>query len=312
MRLSIRDLHITFQERSLWTNRIIEGGLSTRLGILEETITDVNLIEISRKHSEYILTKKFSRREEGSKSGADWLWCIGEPGAWFPLLVQAKVINPKTLTCHALNYRSGEQRRLLIKFARRHRLFPTYCLYSQITDNTFLQSRSLSSLSAIDSFEWACTLVIPKFIRQLVSKNKKRQPDLLKYGIPWTFPLQEATHNESNKLAYSVAKAIKRVNSELNFLTSQTHIESPKNSRSQASRIRWENPDPEVLIVPNLPSIIARLISGKVSSVSSPIGGVGIISCLPIGAVLNAQKALPAGSGEVFLENAEEHITRKL
>lgn len=85
MKLSLWDLCATFQECTVWANSIIEDGFSSRLGILEETITDINLITIARKHSDFILTKKFSRREEGSKSGADWLRCIGEPGAWLSL-----------------------------------------------------------------------------------------------------------------------------------------------------------------------------------------------------------------------------------
>jgi len=45
MRLSIQDLFETFRERAQWTNEIIETGLSERLPVLEETITDVNLLD---------------------------------------------------------------------------------------------------------------------------------------------------------------------------------------------------------------------------------------------------------------------------
>ncbi|MEH2230507.1 MAG: hypothetical protein V7K71_12815 [Nostoc sp.] len=44
MKLSLRDLYGTFQECTLWTNNIIKGSLSSRLSILEESITDINLI----------------------------------------------------------------------------------------------------------------------------------------------------------------------------------------------------------------------------------------------------------------------------
>ena len=120
MRLTLSDLCQTFSERADWTNRIIGGGLSTRLGVLEEKITDVNLITIQDRHPNHVLTRKFSRKEEGSSSGADWLWCIGEPGSWLLLLVQAKIVNPKTGTCHYLNYKKGKQRSLLKQYAKRH------------------------------------------------------------------------------------------------------------------------------------------------------------------------------------------------
>jgi hypothetical protein len=87
MNLSRHVLYETFHEQAQWTSDIIQSGFSTRLGILEETITDMHLLAIARRHGDYVVTRKFSRKEEGSQSGADWLWCIGEPGAWFSLLV---------------------------------------------------------------------------------------------------------------------------------------------------------------------------------------------------------------------------------
>jgi hypothetical protein len=308
MRLSLHDLYITFQERAVWTNNIIEGGLSSRLGVLEETITDVNLIEISRKHSDYVLTKKFSRREEGSESGADWLWCIGEPGAWFPLLVQAKVVNPSTSICNVLNYRSGEQRRLLLNFARHHRLFPMYCMYSQVTDNLYPLSKSLPSFSNIDSSEWACALIIPKFVRQLVDQKRKKQSDLLRYSIPWTFPFYHAMENKDQKLAHSLAEAIQKVGAEFELSTADLAVKSSssKSPSKGTTRIRWENPDPNILISPNLPSVVMRLLKGKISPVKSPIAGVSIVSCVPIEVALKMQKNLPAADEEVFLQNVKE------
>jgi hypothetical protein len=306
MQLSLFDLYTTFQERTSWTSKIIEDGFSSRLGVLEETITDVNLIEISRKHSDYVLTRKFGRREEGSESGADWLWCIGEPGAWFSVLAQAKVINPKTSTCHALNYRSGDQRRLLLDFARRHRLFPIYCLYSQITDKSNPLSKSLPSLSSFDASEWACALVIPKFVRQLVDQKHKKQQDLLRYGIPWTFPFYHAMKNEDQRLAYSLAEALKKVGAEFS-------VRSGKSSSEGNGRIRWENPDPTLLINPNLPNVVMRLLKGKISSVKSPLAGVSVISCVPIEIALNAQNILPVADGEFFLQKrADENYGERV
>jgi hypothetical protein len=302
MRLSLHELHTTFQERTIWTNSIIEGGFSSRLGVLEETITDVNLIEISRRHSTYVLTKKFSRREEGSESGADWLWCIGEPGAWFPFLVQAKVVNPNTSTCHALNYRAGEQRRLLLDFSRRYRLFPLYCVYSQIPDNLFPLSKSLPCLSSVASSEWACMLIIPKFVRQLADQKQKKQADLLRYGIPWTFPFHHAMQNENQKLAHSLAESMQKVVAEFELSTPKVAVRasSGRSSSKSTTRIRWENPDPTILITPNLPNIAMRLIKGKISPTKSPIAGVSIVSCVPIEFALSAQKILPAADGEAF------------
>jgi hypothetical protein len=94
----------TFRTLAQWANQSIAKGYASGLGILEETITDFTLNEIAIRHPEYIYTKKFSRKQEGCESGADWLWCIGSRDGWLPVLVQAKVINPITRRCHFLDY----------------------------------------------------------------------------------------------------------------------------------------------------------------------------------------------------------------
>lgn len=306
MRLSLRDLCETFQECTAWTNGSIEDGLSSRLGILEETLTDINLVKISKRHSDFILTKKFSRREEGSQSGADWLWCIGEPGAWFSLLVQAKIVNPVTSTCHLLNYRSGEQCKLLTNFSRRYRLLPLYCLYSYIAEEFYPSSKSLPSLSKISSSEWACSLVIPKFVKKLVKQKHKKQSDLLKYGIPWTYPFYQAEANSDQQLAYSLAEAMRQIRTEFESVNSSEasvyllDTPSEKANKQGTSRISWDNPDPLLLITPELPNIALRLLEGKISAVKSPIAGVSIISSVPVEAALQSQKSLPGSDKAVF------------
>ena len=67
----IAEFCTTFQERALWTNTLIARGQITRLGILEETITNMHLVEIQARHPEHVYTKVFGKREEGTASGAD-------------------------------------------------------------------------------------------------------------------------------------------------------------------------------------------------------------------------------------------------
>jgi hypothetical protein len=60
MSLSFQALYETFSEQAQWTSDIIHSGFSTRLGILEETITDMNLLAIARRHTDYIVTRKLA------------------------------------------------------------------------------------------------------------------------------------------------------------------------------------------------------------------------------------------------------------
>lgn len=128
----LNEFGLFLKKRALWTHRFIERSSVLPLGVMEETITDMHLFSIADKYNDNVITRKFNRREEGAISGADWLWIIGEPGNWLPLLIQAKIINPKTQNCQHFDYKDGVQRKQLLQYARRHSFVPMYCIYSYV------------------------------------------------------------------------------------------------------------------------------------------------------------------------------------
>lgn len=199
-----------------WTNQTIAKGYLSGLGILEETITDYTLNEIATLHPQNIYTKKFSRKQEGNESGADWLWCIGNPGNWLSVLVQAKIVNPKTKQCQFLNYAThhGKQSQLLLRYARTYKLLPLYCIYSLIDETTFPEAMQLDSLSHLKPADWACSFIIPKYVQQLVRQNKKSQSDLLKFGIPWMVPFCKDENETGTDLAYTISQALQKIHGE--------------------------------------------------------------------------------------------------
>jgi hypothetical protein len=85
----------------------MDKAIYTGLGIQEETITDILLNGIQFELDKNFLTRKFSHKEEGNITGADWLWCIGEPGSWITFAVQAKIANRNTGRINYLHYKSG-------------------------------------------------------------------------------------------------------------------------------------------------------------------------------------------------------------
>ncbi|WP_437593361.1 hypothetical protein [Sorangium sp. So ce1000] len=87
------------------------------MGISEETLTDVVLVELDRRLRPHVLTKKFTKHEESSVSGADWLWAIGRPGRWLTLLVQAKLARPDAARLPGLHHGKGSQRKTLVSYA---------------------------------------------------------------------------------------------------------------------------------------------------------------------------------------------------
>lgn len=292
MTLKPADLCATFSERAEWTSGIIGSGYSTRLGILEETVTDINLVEIGFRHPNHVVTKKFSRKEEGSSSGADWLWCIGEPGSWFCLLVQAKIVNPQTGNCHYLDYKSGDQRAKLLGYARRNRLLPRYCIYSYIPPSFNAPLRADPSFSSTDSAQWGCALLTPQRVKRLVARKQKSQSEVLSQALPWNhlFCTGEALGDDrlGPYVANSVAEAESRL--ETGRPTVERALEEPNPDRKR----RRQQVDPRELIREELPRVAQRLLRGTLAPAESPVAAVSVVSSIPIRGVLDGYKALPA------------------
>lgn len=288
MNLPIGDLYSTFSDLAIRTNNIIYRGFSSDLGILEESITDVNLIEIATRHDEYIVTRKFTRKEEGSKSGADWLWCFGEPGSWISLLIQAKMINPKTLTCHYLDYNKGKQRALLIEFAYKQHLIPFYCIYSYLPNYFDPSKYHKLPLNSVDRIQWACSLVTPKYIKKLVKERKTKQIEILKYGIPWSRLFVNSISTKPLSLAHNMAASI-------NAMRLQFDLTTSNKARSQR-----DDPDPNSLITTDLPPIVSRLLSQKIKPTDSPVSGVSLISTVPIEVLAKEYKILPTNNEDIL------------
>ncbi len=281
--LRASDICSTLKERAKWTNRSIGHGLSTRLGVMEETITDVNLLEIAIRHEDHVLTKKFTRRQEGSLSGADWLWCIGEPGSWFLLLVQAKIINPKTGRCHYLNYSKGSQRSLLLKFARKIKAIPIYAIYSHIPDGYEPPPKASPHFSSINSNEWGCSWLTPQRVKSLVSAKKYKLEDVLRYSVPWAKPFCEFEDSANFTLGEQFANGLYETQQRLidQHLVPEMYEDEGMKSGQGSKKRTWDHMDPRELLQTDIPIKIKNMLSSK-SAKGAPISGISVISGVPI------------------------------
>jgi len=61
----------TFRGRALWTWDMLARGRSVDCQIGEETLTDLNILELKIRHASEVYTRTFSKPEEGL-NGADW------------------------------------------------------------------------------------------------------------------------------------------------------------------------------------------------------------------------------------------------
>jgi len=288
--ISAKDLCTALNDRAKWTNKIIGQGLSSRLGVLEETITDVNLIELATSYPNNVLTKKYSRKEEGSLSGADWLWCIGEPGAWLLLLVQAKVINPKTGNCHYLNYRNGKQCQTLVKYARSIKAVPLYAIYAHIPSGYQPPPKASPNFASINSEFWACSWITPRRVKQLNRAKSRNLEAVLTQSIPWSAPFCRCPSGAP--LGQAVADGFKAANDQLQ---DQHLVPAKESDPSRLSdikpRVQWDSVDPTTVInTEHFPRAVERVLAMGASG-RYPVGNVTIVSSQPIRA-LDDVKAL--------------------
>ena len=154
---------------------------------LEETFTDINLLELKDRHPKEVITQVFTKPQEGI-NGADWEWWLtnASRSQWLGLRVQAKVLDLSTNDFKHLHYRNGRayQATKLQSTCSRLGLVPLYCLYIQSDeDNRFLDQCS-SFANVKESF--GCSLVSVRVVNSLRKAGFRRQlSDLVSQCVPW-------------------------------------------------------------------------------------------------------------------------------
>jgi hypothetical protein len=190
-----------------WTRRVLRNGYRAGIYVGEESLTDFALIKVANRNPRYVRTRKFTRTQEGQRTGADWLWLFGsENEAWMPLLVQAKVMHPGQRPRAMLSYRNGLQNRLLLEFALEYRLFPAYCIYNPVTDEARQNAPPLRCGLGIE--QYACALLTLSQRQELLGSYKAlRQPHVLARAVPLA-SLVCCMVGEPDELAFQVARIL--------------------------------------------------------------------------------------------------------
>jgi hypothetical protein len=154
---------------------------------LEETFTDVNLLELKDRHPREVITQVFNKPKEGI-NGADWEWWLTDAAGsqWLGLRVQAKVLDLRTNKFEHLHYRNGRayQASKLQNTCGRLGLVPLYCLYMQSDKDNQLPDRCGSFAHAKESF--GCSLVSLAVVNKLRRAGSRRGLiDLAPACVPW-------------------------------------------------------------------------------------------------------------------------------
>ena len=195
----------------------------------EETITESNLLEIRRRHSDVVHLRTFSKHRE-SRVGADWEWYIVGRRLTLKMRVQAKRVtrNDVLRIRHVVKKTGLQQREVLIQSAQANQMRAMYCIYCTEQQRSLFRQRGPlqtgcllvdavnvpCSTSSLSSIEWACWPwhylfeEIPPFIRIdhfrpreqteiAVTDSSSRQP--LDWDVPSILDLNEDTGRDYNQ-----------------------------------------------------------------------------------------------------------------
>jgi len=168
---------LLFESLSYYTWQRLKYSIPMNVSQGEETITDINLLEMKLSGIRDIKVWKCSKKEESTK-GIDWWWLIGNDIAgWRSYLVQAKKLNLKTKRYSTLSHKVGNQRQIdcLVETARIECAFPLYCFYNYVdfpTKDALPEVWNCRSLQPEET-QLGCTVTPARIVEAALSGSKR-------------------------------------------------------------------------------------------------------------------------------------------
>lgn len=191
----------TFRGLSYITWMQLRKARSINHQLLEESITDLLMMELKYNHPLDIQTITFNKHQEG-KNGADWEWWFvdsaGIKGIGFR--VQAKIINFKTDSFLQLHYKNQTQKLISQASSVSPNLIPLYCLYTHSDKLLNLMQFHLGQFFFNYTIEhFGCSILSAKVVQHLKPDKKDTLPDLINDIYPWHLLVCPSGRGSSNK-----------------------------------------------------------------------------------------------------------------
>ena len=250
-------------------------GRASRVGHqpLEETFTDLNLLELKDRHPHEIRCHTFNKPQEGN-NGADWEWWLTDARRtiWLGMRIQAKVLHIKSNTFPHLHYKSGASRGYQsVKLKRqcaKDGLIPLYCFYLH------QDPRMLSDAEGCGSFahateSYGCSLAPMALVDSLRLKGEKNTfSEVIAGSHPWHCLVCCAGYGGSTlpERAWS-------------FLQSAMHMKHPK-ARRRAQNVS-RAPRIPIGLRPQPPNYVWQIASGDNAFDLSASNSRGVVVITP-------------------------------
>jgi hypothetical protein len=200
----------TFKRLSLETWDQMSDARSLGFQLKEETLTDLNVIQLKKRLSTKVITHTFSKTKEG-RNGADWEWWFKDStGYYLGFRVQAKIINFKSDKYEHLYYpdNTGKQNLKLIKEAIRSNppLIPIYCMFTHWTDPLVRTPWNCWPPPQIKDFH-GCSLISAFKINTLTPGRVKDLKSLIEDLFPWHCLVCCEMFHEENEISIEKMEA---------------------------------------------------------------------------------------------------------
>jgi hypothetical protein len=167
------DLRLILNDQSIWTWVSIREGLDEEITLHEETLTEMNLLQVAVRGEGYVEAFQETRERE-AELGADWEWVFYDDNdqAIFAF-IQAKRLDTDSMSYpHLDHWVSGEyQVDLLIASAEEYGYYPLYVFFNYWP----------RGVPATDG----CMVASAYDIRRLVHEGKKSAADVVPLCKPW-------------------------------------------------------------------------------------------------------------------------------
>jgi hypothetical protein len=187
----------TFQEIAHQTFDMLGRARSVEHQPLEETLTDINILELKTRHGREIFSENFNKKKEGA-NGADWEWWLTNESmnSWLGLRVQAKIINFKSNSFKHIHYYSKKSAEYQLNKLKRasfnEGLIPLYCLFTHQFAGGINSARDTQK-------SLGCALVSVEHIESLLSNHKADDyQSVMEQAIPWEDLVCSRNHRESD------------------------------------------------------------------------------------------------------------------
>lgn len=193
-------LCIDFREVATHTWNLLSNAHKAKFNIGEESITDINLLELQMRQPKRLIIRQVSRRAEGA-TGADWLWAfVSKSGQVVGMCIQAKKIFTGSGEYNHLFYNKkghapadgvdnliaeGKRKSLLTGT----KLFPLYVFYNYWNEQSEKSARTIMSNCCEQNNHHSivgCSYANAHSIKSVILTGSKSLADVAQFCHPWS------------------------------------------------------------------------------------------------------------------------------